>query len=78
MDKIMLKDFFLNLTIVNFLILMFTSVMIFLLKEKVYLIHQKMYGPEKNDWYKLYIYFLATYKILIFIFCLSPLIALSI
>lgn len=76
MDKI--TEFLGWLTVINMGLLIFSSIMIIALRDKIIAIHSKLLNLNANDLNKAYFQFLAQYKILILIFNLVPYVALKI
>ncbi|MCF6314676.1 MAG: hypothetical protein L3J39_19670 [Verrucomicrobiales bacterium] len=74
----MLTEFFGWITIINMGLLMFTTVMILILKGVVIKIHSKMFGIVEQDLNRMYFEYLGRFKILVIVFNLTPYIALKI
>ena len=73
-----LTRFFMWCTILNFALLILTSLMCVCAKDWAYGMHSKLFGISREA-FNIAIYsFLGVYKIFIFVFCLIPYIALLI
>ena len=73
-----LTVFFMWCTILNFALLIISALMCICAKDWAYKMHNKFYGISRET-FDIAIYsFLGAYKILIFVFCLIPYIALLI
>lgn len=62
--------------VVNFSLLIFSTVMFFVAKDKILTLQQKVSGLSKADINLIYYQFLAFYKVLIIVFNLAPYLAL--
>ena len=62
---------------INFAILMFSTAMILVARDKVRGIHSRMFGLSKEKIYQEYFSYLATYKVALIVFNLVPYIALK-
>ena len=65
-------------TVVNFGLLIFSTIMLILLRGWVSNIHSKMFGLSEQDISRAYFQYLAQYKIAILMLNLTPYIALKI
>ena len=65
-------------TLINVGILIFASVSLMLMRDKMASLHGKMFGLDNQDLFRAYFQYLAQYKIAIFIFNLVPYLALRI
>ncbi len=65
-------------SVINIAVLIFSTVLLIMLKSKVAPLHAKMFGLKEADVYPLYFQYLARYKILILAFNLAPYIALRV
>lgn len=65
------------MTVLNFAILIFSTIMIVALKDRIAGIHGRMFEMEPADVRKAYFKYLAHYKILTLVFCLMPWLALK-
>lgn len=63
-------------TVVNFGILALIGVMLLALRGTIVPIHARMFGLTEEDVNRAYFQYLSNYKILTFVFCLAPYIAL--
>ncbi|MDP5219204.1 hypothetical protein Q5Y75_18445 [Ruegeria sp. 2205SS24-7] len=77
MTQDMLTTVFGWLTFLNFAILGFSTIMIIVLKDWVADIHGRMFDMNPAEVRKAYFTFLANYKIMTLIFCLTPWLALK-
>ena len=59
-------------SIINIAFLTLTTLSIILMREKISSIHSKMFGINKEDVSKIYVNYLANYKILLLVFCVAP------
>lgn len=64
--------------ILNVAVLLFTSIMLVLLRPTITSIHSKMFGIPENSLAILYFNYLANYKTLSFVFIVVPYVALKI
>lgn len=78
MDLISLQEFFGWCSVINFGILMFVTLIMVFFQKSLVSIHSSLLKINKEELPKLYIYYLAFYKICVFIFCLGPCMALKI
>ncbi|MCL6283321.1 hypothetical protein M3P21_07225 [Ruegeria sp. 2012CJ41-6] len=65
------------ITLLNFAILGFSTIMIVVLKDRVADIHGRLFDMSPAEVRKAYFTYLANYKILTLIFCLTPWLALK-
>ncbi|MFA3919036.1 DUF6868 family protein [Ruegeria hyattellae] len=65
------------MTILNFAVLIFSTVMIVSLKDWIAGIHGRMFDMQPAEMRMVYFRYLANYKILTLIFCLMPWLALK-
>ncbi len=65
------------MTVLNFAILLFSSLMIVTMQDWIAGIHGKMFQMEPAEVKKAYFKFLANYKLLTIVFCLMPWVALK-
>ncbi|MEX0348991.1 MAG: DUF6868 family protein [Paracoccaceae bacterium] len=77
MTQDMLATVFGWITLLNLAILGFSTIMVILLKDRVADIHGRMFDMSPADMRKAYFSYLANYKILTLIFCLTPWLALK-
>ena len=64
-------------TVINFALLVFSTIMIIATRGPISRIHGRMFGLESADLSRAYIQFIAQYKIAIIVFSLTPYIALK-
>ena len=78
MDIDSIRTFFMWCTILNVALLSLSSLMCICAKDWAYRMHNKFYGISREA-FNIAIYsFLGVYKVLIFVFCLIPYLALLI
>ncbi len=65
------------MTVLNFAMLLFSSLMIVTMQDWIAGIHGKMFQMEPAEVKKAYFKFLANYKLLTIVFCLMPWVALK-
>lgn len=65
-------------SIINLVVLVFTSIVLVLSRESITKVHAKMFGMAEEDISRAYFQYLGQYKIMIFVFNLAPYIALRI
>jgi len=65
------------MTVLNFAVLLLSTLMVVALQDRIAAIHGRMFQMEKAEVRKAYFKYLANYKILTLIFCLMPWIALK-
>ncbi len=65
------------MTVLNFAVLLFSTLMIVILRDKIAGIHGRMFQMERSDVKQAYFKYLANYKILTIVFCLMPWVALK-
>jgi len=78
MDMVLLKEFFMWCTIVNFVIFMWAAIMCMAAKGFIYRIHGKLFGLSQDTVNAMLYGFLGFYKIVFIVFVLVPWIALTI
>ncbi len=64
-------------TIINFVLLAFSSIMIIATRGSISRIHGRMFGLESADLSRAYFQYIAQYKIAIIVFSLTPYLALK-
>jgi len=74
----LLTAFFMWCTIINFALLMISFVLMTLAKEWIYKIHSRWFNLSKENFDTVLYCFLGAYKLLVWVFCIIPWIALSI
>ena len=72
-----LTTFFGWLTALNIAVLLFTTVMVLILQDWIAGIHSRMFQMERPDVKRVYFRYLANYKILTLVFCITPWLALK-
>jgi hypothetical protein len=65
------------MTVINFALLIFSTLMLTVMRRWVIVIHNKVTGLSADSLKPAYLYFLAFYKILIIVFNLVPYLALK-
>lgn len=65
------------MTVINIFILLFTTLAIIVMRERVVKIHAQMFGVEESELTPVYFRYLANYKLMILVFNLAPYIALK-
>jgi len=65
------------MAILNIVVLLFTTVVIVLLQDRIAGVHAGMFQMERPDVKRAYFRYLANYKILTLIFCIIPWLALK-
>lgn len=65
------------MTVLNFAVLLVTTLMIVTLRDWIAGIHSRMFQMERAEVNRAYFRYLANYKILTIIFCLMPWLALK-
>lgn len=78
MEIVFITSFLGWCTLVNFALLLLTTILLFLLNDFIGEIHSRMTGIEPEKLKTLYFQYLAHYKILIIVFNLVPYIVLKI
>lgn len=73
-----LMVFFAWCTLLNFAVLIFATVSLFVFRSFVTEIHSRLFGLNEAELAKIYLKYLAYYKIAIFVFNLVPYLALRI
>ena len=64
-------------TVINFVLLFVSSIMVITMRRAISRIHGKMFGLETADLSRAYFQYIAQYKIAIIVFSLTPYIALK-
>lgn len=72
-----LTTFFGWMTVLNFGLLLMTTIALLIGRERFAAIHADLLGLEPEDVKKAYFAYLANFKIMVFIFCIAPYIALK-
>ncbi len=78
MDIFKLKDFFLWCTLINFVFLTFTAIVLTFAADWVYKMHSRWYHFSRDSFNVIIYCFLGFYKILFIVFNFVPLVALLI
>jgi hypothetical protein len=73
-----LKTFFFWMTVINFLILLISTVGVVALTQEMKVIHSRMFHVPSDELSQIYLEYLAWYKLLWMIFNLVPYIALRV
>ncbi|KUJ77530.1 DUF6868 family protein [Ruegeria profundi] len=76
MTQELLTSFFGWMAVLNIAVLLFSTVMILLMRDWIADVHGRMFQMERSDVRRTYFRYLATYKILTLIFCIVPWLAL--
>lgn len=77
MDIASLTSLFGWMTVINFALLIFSTLMLTMFRTSVIRIHTRVTGLEENALKRVYLYFLGFYKVLIILFNLVPYLALK-
>ncbi len=72
-----ITEFFGWCSVINMGMLFFSALLVVVFREWLLGIHSKMYKIDSETLSKMYIYYLALYKILIIVFCIVPYFALN-
>ncbi|HNP62323.1 MAG TPA: hypothetical protein PKH39_00230 [Woeseiaceae bacterium] len=64
-------------TAINFMLLLFSSIMLITMRRAISRIHGKMFGVAAADLSRAYFQYLAQYKIAVIVFSLTPYVALK-
>ena len=64
-------------TVINLGVLLFSTIMLLLLKDQMVAVHSKLFGLSSATLAAIYFRYLAYYKVAIFIFNLVPYLALT-
>ena len=64
-------------TVINFVLLFVSSVMVIMMRGAIARIHGKMFGLDTADLSRAYFQYIAQYKIAIIVFSLTPYLALK-
>jgi hypothetical protein len=67
-----MREFFGWCSVINIGVLFFTTVMIIALRGVVVRVHEKMFNLEEQSLSKIYLQYLAQYKIAAIVFCVVP------
>ena len=78
MNTCMLQAFFMWCSIINIGLLLVTFAIITLAKEWVYKMHSRWFNISKENFDLVLYCFIGFYKLLVWVFCIIPWIALSI
>ncbi len=78
MNTAELTRFFMWCTILNAVLLVFSFVMYIAMGDFIYKIHGKFFPMERKAFDLVFYSFIGLYKILVFVFCLIPWLALMI
>ena len=73
-----LKTFFFWMTVINFLILVISTVGVVMLTQEMKVIHSNMFHVSSDELSQIYLKYLAWYKLLWMIFNLVPYISLRV
>ena len=65
-------------SVINIGVLLFTTILLVVMKGPISRIHSKIFGVSEPDLAAVYIQYLSNYKIVIFIFNIVPFIALKV
>ena len=65
------------MTVINIFILLFTTLSIIVMRDRIVKIHAQMFGVAESELTLVYFRYLANYKLMILIFNLVPYIALN-
>ena len=76
MDLIVLQNFLGWCTVINYGVLIFSALLIIVLRKPITKIHSKMMSIDEQELPRLYFSYLANYKMGIFLFNLVPYVAL--
>jgi len=74
----LLRTFFGWCTVIHMGLLVFSSILIMVAKDWAYSIHSKLFSISRESFNTMIYGFLGVYKLLLFVFCLVPYIALLI
>jgi len=77
-DLLALTTFFGWMTVINFAFLLVVTVALIFCKGFIMPIHKKLLDLPEEDLSKMYVWYMAQYKIAIFIFCFVPYLALKV
>jgi len=78
MDLAILQTFLGWCTVIHMGLLLFSSLLLMVAKDWAYGIHSKLFSISRESFNTMIYGFLGVYKLLIFVFCLVPYIALLI
>lgn len=73
-----LREFLGWCTVINIGVMLWSVIMIAMLRDRISGLHAKIFGLEKSEVKLAYFQFLANYKIAVIVFCLVPYLALLI
>ena len=65
-------------SVINIGVLLFTTILLVVMKGPISRIHSKIFGVSQPDLASVYIQYLSNYKIVIFIFNIVPYVALKV
>jgi len=77
MDLFTLTSFLGWCTILNISLLLFTSLMLILMRDSISKLHSKLFGVDEKQLAEFYFQYLAHYKIVIIVFNLVPYISMK-
>ncbi len=72
-----LTTFFGWTTVINFVLLAVSTIMVIAMRRSIARLHGRMFGLESTDLSRAYFQYLAQYKIAIIVFSLTPYVALK-
>lgn len=64
-------------TVINFVLLVFSTIIVIAMRGSISRMHGKMFGLESADLSRAYFKYIAQYKIAIIVFSLTPYVALK-
>ena len=64
-------------TVINFMLLLISTIGVVAMRGKIAAIHARMFGLDEPTLSQLYFQYLGRYKIAVIVFCLTPYIALK-
>lgn len=74
----LIRDIFAWCTVIHIGLLACWGVMFFIMPDFIFRIHSRLFEMERRDFNKIHYTGMAYYKILIFVFCLVPYLAMRI
>ncbi len=77
MTLVTMTTFFGWMTVLNLGLLMITAIALLVGREKLAALHGNMLGMKPADVKKAYFHYLANFKIVVLVFCITPYIALN-
>ena len=77
MTLITMTTFFGWMTVLNLGLLMITTIALLVGRDRFAALHANMLGMEPEDVNKAYFHYLANFKIVVLVFCITPYIALK-